>query len=159
MKPVPRDAARAVVLDPDDRVLLTRFVHPDTGEIFWTTPGGGVDPGEAFEDGLRRELLEETGLEDAAVGPVIWTRRESFLWEGRIIDQSERFVMVRAAYFEPSPRFSAAELRAEGLHEVRWWTIDELEATDEVVYPTRLAHFLRRLLAEGPPAAPIDVGV
>ena len=37
-----RSAARAVVLDPDDRVLLVRFVFPNTGER-WALPGGGLE--------------------------------------------------------------------------------------------------------------------
>ncbi len=159
MRPVLRDAARAVVLDPENRVLLTRLVHPDSGEVFWTTPGGGLDPGEELETGLRRELLEETGLDDVELGPLIWTRRESFLWDGRIIDQSERFVLLRVPAFEPRPAFTNEQLRAEGVYEVRWWTLDELERSDEVVYPTRLPYFLRQLIEDGPAGEPIDVGV
>jgi ADP-ribose pyrophosphatase YjhB (NUDIX family) len=98
---VVREAARALILDPDDRLLLVRFVHPQTGEEFWTTPGGGLDPGEGLEDGLRRELREETGLEDPEIGPVIWTRREVFEWAGETLDQRERIVLVRAPRFEP----------------------------------------------------------
>src|SRR5262245_4011159 len=49
-----RDAVRAVVLDPDDRTLLVRFVFPD--HEVWATPGGGVERGEPDEPALRREL-------------------------------------------------------------------------------------------------------
>jgi ADP-ribose pyrophosphatase YjhB (NUDIX family) len=156
---VAREAARALVLDPDDRVLLVRFVNPETGDEFWATPGGGLDPGEGLEDGLRRELREETGLEDAELGPVVWTRREEFLWAGQTLRQSERIVLVRAPSFEPRPQLSAEQLAAEGVHETRWWTLAELEGSNAKFYPTRIGHFLRRLLETGPPNEPIDVGV
>jgi ADP-ribose pyrophosphatase YjhB (NUDIX family) len=156
---VAREAARALVLDPDDRVLLVRFVNPETGDEFWATPGGGLDPGEGLEDGLRRELGEETGLEDAELGPVVWTRREEFLWAGQTLRQSERIVLVRAPSFDPRPQLSAEQLAAEGVHEVRWWTLAELECSNATFYPTRIRHFLRRLLETGPPNEPIDVGV
>lgn len=159
MNAVIRDAVRALVLDPDDRVLLVRFVNPETQEEFWTTPGGGIDPGESANDTIRRELREETGLEDPEIGPVIWTRREVFPWAGRTLDQREQVVLVRPPAFEPKPALGAKGLAAEDVHEVRWWTLPELETSDAVFYPTRLADFLRRLLEAGPPDKPIDVGI
>jgi len=55
-----RPAARAIVLDPDDRILLVRFEFPDG--MFWATPGGGIEPGETPEEAVRRELAEEAWL-------------------------------------------------------------------------------------------------
>jgi ADP-ribose pyrophosphatase YjhB (NUDIX family) len=159
LRAVDREAVRALLLDPDDRVLLVRFINPETGEEFWATPGGGLDPGEDLMDGLRRELREETGLEDAELGPVVWTRREEFLWAGQQLRQSERIVLVRTPRFEARPQLSAEQLAAEGVHAVRWWRLSELENSDATFYPTRLAHFLRLLLEAGPPDEPIDVGV
>jgi ADP-ribose pyrophosphatase YjhB (NUDIX family) len=51
----------ALLSDGGGRVLLARRAHePDAG--LWDAPGGFLDEGEAPLDGLRRELLEETGL-------------------------------------------------------------------------------------------------
>jgi 8-oxo-dGTP pyrophosphatase MutT (NUDIX family) len=141
---VVRPAVRALVLDPADRVLLVR---------------GGIDPGESAEDAIRRELREETGLDSAEIGPVIWTRREVFPWAGKTLDQREDVVLVRTAAFEPSPALGREGLAAEDVHELRWWTLEELEASDAVFYPTKLAHFVRRLLESGPPDEPVDVGI
>ena len=159
MSVVVREAARALVIDAADRVLLVRFVNPDTGAQFWTTPGGGIEAGESLEDAVRRELREETGLDDPELGPVIWTRREVFAWAGQTLDQRERVVLVRTRPFEPHPQLGVSRLAAEDVHEVRWWTLAEVEASDAVFYPTRLAHFLRQVLQRGAPDAPIDVGI
>jgi 8-oxo-dGTP diphosphatase len=159
VKPVIREAVRALVLDPDGRALLVRFVNPETGEHFWTTPGGGIDPGESPEDTIRRELREETGLEDPEIGPVIWTRREVFPWAGQMLDQREQVVLIRAPEFAPRPALGVERLAAEDVHEVRWWTLGDVEGSDAVFYPTRLGDFLRQLLQDGPPEEPIDVGI
>ena len=152
-----RHAARAVLLDTDDRILLVRWVNEDNGVDVWLTPGGGIDEGEDAAMALRRELREETGLDSYEPGPTIWTRRHTFPWYDRTVDQSETFVLVRAPAFEPRP--DPAALDAEGVREVRWWALDELEASDATFSPRRLAALMRELLESGAPAEPRDVGV
>lgn len=50
----------AVIFD-EDRVLLVQRGHaPMQGE--WSLPGGALEVGETLEEGVRREVLEETGL-------------------------------------------------------------------------------------------------
>ena len=44
-----------------DRLALIRKPHFPEG--IWRTPGGGIKPGEDFEAGVRREALEELGVE------------------------------------------------------------------------------------------------
>ncbi|MBI5094397.1 MAG: NUDIX domain-containing protein, partial [Candidatus Hydrogenedentes bacterium] len=50
---------RAILITPEQEVLLFRIHGKDSNEEFWwITPGGGLDRGESVEDGLRRELHE-----------------------------------------------------------------------------------------------------
>jgi 8-oxo-dGTP pyrophosphatase MutT (NUDIX family) len=56
-------AAGVVVIDEDDRVLLVGQHRYALGEPSWEIPEGGVPAGETPLDGMRRELLEETGVE------------------------------------------------------------------------------------------------
>jgi 8-oxo-dGTP pyrophosphatase MutT (NUDIX family) len=58
----PRRSAILVTRDDRGRVLLVR----QRGGPFkdaWLLPGGGLEPGESFEQALSREMREETGLE------------------------------------------------------------------------------------------------
>ena len=44
-------------------ILLTRLAPDEVDAGYWTLPGGGLDWGEHPLEGLRREFIEETGLE------------------------------------------------------------------------------------------------
>lgn len=51
----------ALVVNPEGKVLiLDHYLRPGSS---WGLPGGFIDPGEPPEAAVRRELMEETGLE------------------------------------------------------------------------------------------------
>jgi TDG/mug DNA glycosylase family protein len=152
-----RDAVRAVVLDPSDRVLLVRFEFP--ARTVWAPPGGGVEPGETDEHAIARELAEEAGIRDYELGPPVWTREHWFPMPISYAGQRERVYLVHAPALEPAPELTWDELREEGMTGVRWWTLDELAATEERFTPRRLPDLIRDLLVQGPPADPLDVGL
>jgi TDG/mug DNA glycosylase family protein len=142
LEPTERQAVRALCLDADGRVLLVRFQHPVTGNAWWASVGGGIDPGETDEAALRRELREEAGLEDFDFGPVVYSREHTFPWARRLLHQRERFYLVRVSTHEPAPTI---DLAAEGVTEVRWWTSAELADPPETVVPADLRELVRRL--------------
>jgi 8-oxo-dGTP pyrophosphatase MutT (NUDIX family) len=153
-----REAARALILDTDDRVLLVRFEFP-TGTR-WALPGGGLETGETAADALHRELAEEVGLVDVMIGPLIWTRVHVIPFiDGRYDGQREQIHLVRTEPFEPQPHLSWKQLNAEYVHELRWWRPAEIQASSAHFAPAALARHLTALLTSGPPNPPVDVGV
>ena len=50
----------ALILRDDEILLIVRGGEPLRG--FWSLPGGGLETGETLEQGVCREVLEETGL-------------------------------------------------------------------------------------------------
>jgi 8-oxo-dGTP diphosphatase len=70
---VQRIAAKAVIVNEAGKVLLLReaptYVE-GTNHGKYGLPGGRINPGEVFLDGLKREVAEETGLEVRVVRPV-----------------------------------------------------------------------------------------
>src|ERR1039457_2963951 len=51
----------AAIVDRDRVLLVRRPTEPLKGE--WSVPGGVLELGEKLRDGIRREVLEETGLQ------------------------------------------------------------------------------------------------
>jgi 8-oxo-dGTP diphosphatase len=154
-----RQAARALLLTPDAEVLLVRFEFPQ--RQIWALPGGGLDPGEDHLTALRRELIEEVGLRDAEIGPHVWIREHiiPFL-DGRWDGQRDHIHLVNTVRFEPQPTLSWDELRAERLHEIRWWTLEEIDAESDIGFaPAALPSLVRSLIEDGLPTTPIVTGI
>jgi ADP-ribose pyrophosphatase YjhB (NUDIX family) len=80
---IEREAIRAILLTPANEALLLRIRLSDTTECFWIAPGGGLEPGETIEEGLKRELREELGLNEYVIGPLVWRRQHTFSWAGK----------------------------------------------------------------------------
>ncbi|MET8287276.1 NUDIX hydrolase [Streptomyces sp. NPDC048448] len=149
-----RKVARVVLLDAQERILLLHGHEPDDpADDWWFTPGGGLEGDETREEAALRELVEETGITDVELGPVLWRRTCSFPFAGRRWDQDEWYFLARTTQ-TGTVAAGLTELERRSVAGARWWTCRELTEAHETVYPTRLAELLRRLLDEGPPARP-----
>jgi 8-oxo-dGTP pyrophosphatase MutT (NUDIX family) len=158
VSPIVRNAARIVLLDERDRLLL--FLWDDERldvRRIWITPGGGLDAGESFEQAARRELWEETGME-ADPGPCVWQRRHVLRVGKRWIDQRERYFLTRVPRIDVD-RANHTALERTAMLDHRLWSIDEIAASREWFAPRRLAELLPPLLRGDLPGEPIDVGV
>jgi 8-oxo-dGTP pyrophosphatase MutT (NUDIX family) len=122
-----RRAARLVLLDDRDRVLLEHVrvhPHPEQGS-WWELPGGGIEPGESTAEAAAREVAEETGYVDVAVGPVLATGRVRYRDAVRVAEQHTHYHVGRLR--SDRRRVSTIEgHEAAGLLEVAWLTVDEV---------------------------------
>jgi 8-oxo-dGTP pyrophosphatase MutT (NUDIX family) len=153
-----RLAARVLLVDEEQRLLLLRSVDPADGSVFWFPPGGGIEPGEDASTAAVREVWEETGLQNLRLEGEVWTRRHVFNWGATTHDQLERWFLARVSHFQPAPQgLSAAE--QQEITEFRWWTLTDMDDTTDLLTPRALPELLRALLISGIPSEPLDVGV
>jgi 8-oxo-dGTP pyrophosphatase MutT (NUDIX family) len=157
MPPVRRHAARVLVIDAQQRVLLLKGADPARPQwAIWHAPGGGIDPGETAEEAARRELSEEVGLRPDELGPMVWTRRLQFSFDGTQYDQDELFFVHHVDDHVVDTQ-GHSELERRYLSDHGWFTVEEIRASEDLMAPPDLADRLAELLRDGPPTSPVQV--
>lgn len=149
-----RPTARVLLLDREDRILLLKGRLPGNprAEGSWFTVGGGLEPGETYYEAATREILEETGIRDFRLGPVVWLR-SGVLATPEPTHFHEQYIVARCEAREPS-RDGWTALERDLIDDIRWWTLQALLTTTDRVFPPGLAGFLPAILAGAFPDPP-----
>lgn len=72
MRTIKREIVGGLLISSDNKVLIGKNRQGGVHEDVWVVPGGGIDEGEKLQEALRRELLEEVGIDvkDAVIEQV-----------------------------------------------------------------------------------------
>lgn len=167
-----RASCRGLVFDDDGRVLLALHRINDETNV-WVGPGGGVEDGETLVQTLARELFEETGLAltDQSAPTLVWTQENKF----PEMEPHGYSGVIGHFYVVPLNAFSreggslveaADHPREDGVLDMRWWTLGEVEEAHQqstLFAPRAFPRLMRDLLDpdryETMKRAPLTVGL
>lgn len=110
------NAVLAIVRRSDGRYLLIRRADSRPAGGWWTPVTGRLEPGEALESAVVREVLEEVGL---AVQVLREERR------GTTADGRWRLVWFETALVDDRAAFEPLRLAADEVAEARWCLPEE----------------------------------
>lgn len=122
---------RAIIIEDRKVLLMHRIKH---GHEYWVFPGGGVDEGDlSLEDGLKRECLEELGVNVEVA--------DLFMKKFYVLDnfqgEIQYFYNCKIVSGEvgtgTGPEWSGRDFEKYGTYEVVWIPISLLK--DKIVYP------------------------
>ncbi|TCJ13705.1 NUDIX domain-containing protein [Rubrobacter taiwanensis] len=107
----PKLAAGAIFELGGGIVMIRRAIEPGYGR--WTFPGGYVDRREVVEEAVRREILEETGVEVEVVG-----LQGLYSYVDTAVALAVYTAEVRGG--EPAPLDEVLEVRSFAPEEIPW---------------------------------------
>ncbi|MBU6228351.1 MAG: NUDIX hydrolase [Cyanobacteria bacterium REEB459] len=121
-----RLTAVALFLAGDTVLLLHQMTPPEPN--CWDLPGGGLEPEEDLITGLRREVREETGIQDFTVERLL-TVSEGFYPE--VGGQLHTVNLIYQCRVYPQPLvFTPIDREEIGPQGIHWWPIANLRRAD-----------------------------
>ena len=155
-----RASVRALLISPENRLLLAKYRDErlDGTKEFWATAGGGIEDGESIAAAAAREILEETGIVPVELGPVVWYGEAAAAMQNEAILFQDHYIVARCRD-ETLKTDGWNELERKVIREMRWWTLDEIAASKEIIFPVGLATLLVDILAGNYPAEVLNIAV
>ena len=154
-----RKNARVILINEFNEIYLFKFHFEFLQEdkTLWVTPGGGVEEGETFEEGLQRELYEELGLDIIIDEPYAFFRRIPFISaSGEEFISDERYFIIKDFHETISfDHMSSGEMALT--KDGRWWSADDISSSDEEFFAEDLEDILNDIINDALPNTPQEI--
>ncbi|QQR48727.1 NUDIX domain-containing protein [bacterium] len=158
-----RNTVRFLLLNDNNELLLMRVESFDiatpTGKRnkrFWCTLGGQIEANEPLHDAALRELYEEAGIKthEVELGPVVWTNEVDLVIHGKPIHLYQQFIVARTQQHTVSLDNATPE-EQDVVKELRWFSLKDIQTSNETIFPTFLTDYLPSVIAGHYPPKPL----
>jgi 8-oxo-dGTP pyrophosphatase MutT (NUDIX family) len=137
-KPMSMTAAGGVLFDPiSGRVLIIRR------NGYLDLPKGKLETGETIGQAALREVMEEVGVPEPRLGPLICETRHGYVMDGKAIQKTTHWFVMTWESDRNALDYPCQPQKEEGISEVLWM---EPEAALGVVGYENLKQVLARFL-------------
>jgi len=118
-----------IINDKNETLLLKRGTKSRNQAGYWSKPGGTVEFGEKIEDAIRREIMEEFGVEIELI---------TFLGFTNHIMKEENQHWLSISYLAKITKGEPKNLEPDKHDEIKWFTFDNLpkkltQTTSEII--------------------------
>ncbi len=130
-------SAHAIIFDKDRKnILLTKRAAPPK-QFYWFPAGGAINLGETVEEGVKREIIEETGVKIKNLQFVDYI-------DGITLDKNEKVEYHYVVFmFVADYKEGVVEANDDAL-EVQWMSIEDIKS-DSIQVPAELDRILEKI--------------
>lgn len=131
-------AAAAMIFNERGKIFLSKRGQKAQGEHgYWETPGGGVDFGETLEHAVKREIMEEYGIEIELL--------EQFSAIDYIIPDKHQHWVVTTFLAKIKQGHIPKIMEPEKCDEIGWFQLDSLPQPLSIVTKIDLQRYRQKL--------------
>ncbi|MFK7824156.1 MAG: NUDIX hydrolase [Oligoflexales bacterium] len=160
-------SVRVILINDKNELLLMHAKDPSTTRTdgkyngdFWFLIGGEQENGESVIQTAVRELWEETGLKEAEfkLGPIVWKGEFDLVLSGKERRMKQKFIVARTDDNSVCLN-NLTESEKKVVKEIRWFSLDEIKQSEEIIYPVLLPEYLAPILSGIYPSEAIEVDI
>lgn len=140
-----RHTARAIILNPENEILLLSVNLPWLDGATWMLPGGGIEGNESAEQCARREIFEETGYRHEGALTLHWHGTTEFIYQGDLHKVHERYFLMRVTETFTPTMAEMMDYERDFTLDIAWCNFQQLSQPKVHCSPKQIPRMLKQI--------------